>query len=88
MKVETTYGYIKDSEGHIISKCELPKGKHSLKNGYVYVEVATKADLNKIQVHILPLSPEKIRENKIKKEMNRILRDQAIKSLKEKGEIE
>lgn len=54
IEVKTGFGYIRDSQGHIISKAELPEGTHPLKNGFTYVEVVDKAALDAIEVWIDP----------------------------------
>ena len=54
MNVNTEYGYIKDSEGKIVCKYDLPKGQHPLKDGYTYVETS-KDDFNKVEVYQEPV---------------------------------
>jgi hypothetical protein len=53
-EVKTGFGYVKDSNGNIIAKYDLPKGNHPTQSGYYYFEVATKNDLNNIKVYIEP----------------------------------
>ena len=55
MLVKTGYGYIKNTKGNIIAKYELPKGEHPEKKGYTYYEVASKEELDKIEVYIEPI---------------------------------
>lgn len=55
MDVKTGIGYIKDSDGKIICKYDLPKGQHPLKDGYTYTEIATKQDLDKVVVYQEPV---------------------------------
>ncbi len=83
MEVKTGFGYFSDLQGHIVSKYELSKGQHLLKEGYTFTEVDTKVDLNKIEVYVPPETEEQIEEEKIQVEM----RQMAIDSLKKKGEI-
>ena len=79
MKVITTYGYFRDREGHIVAKAELPKGKHPLKEGYTYHEVATKEELDAIEVYEPPIvETEEERQRKL-------LRQSAIAKLKALG---
>jgi len=55
MDVKTGIGYIKDSDGKIVCKYVLPIGKHPLKDGYTYTEVATRKDLESIEVYQEPV---------------------------------
>ena len=87
MKIITGFGYIKDSEDHIVSKYELSKGDHPLTLGYSYVEVANKAALNAIQIYVKPKTADEIREGKIAVEIYALARAQAIQSLEDKGEL-
>lgn len=83
--VTTGLGYIKDVNGDIVSKCEFPKGKHKMKDSYTYVEVASKEELDKVQVVMqsTPKTPEQIVEEKIQQEM----RQMAIERLQARGEL-
>jgi len=77
--VKTGYGYFKDKDGHIVAKAELPKGKHPLKEGYTYHEVATKEELDAIEVYEPPIV-------ETEEEMQRkLLRQSAIAKLKALG---
>lgn len=61
MDVKTGYGYIKDSQGRIVCRYDLPPGKHPIKDGYAFIEVADKKELDKIEVYKEPtpvLTPE------------------------------
>jgi len=88
MEVKTGFGYFEDNQGNIVGKYELPIGDHPLRKGYSFVEVASKAELDAVEIYEEPKSSEDIKEGKIQKEMNSILRKQAVSSLKEKGQIE
>jgi hypothetical protein len=66
MKVNTGYGYIKDANGKIISKYDLPRGEHPLSDGYTFVEVPSRNDLDKIQVDT-PKQKELTIEEKLEK---------------------
>lgn len=84
INVVTGFGYIKDIVGNIITKCELPIGRHEIKDGYVYVEVTSKEELDKISVYAPPeLTQKLLNEQKIQNEM----RQMAIERLKARGEI-
>ena len=48
--VTTGFGYYKNSDGNIESKAQLPKGKHQIKDGYTYIEVANQAELNSVVI--------------------------------------
>jgi len=76
-EVKTGYGYFKDKDGNIITKAELPKGKHLLKEGYTYYEVSSKEELDQIEVYQPPETEE---EKQI-----RLLRQSAIAKLKSLG---
>ena len=86
IQVKTGYGYFKDRQGRIVAKANLPPGEHPVKDDYEYVEV-TKEEFENIKVSPEPQTEEYLKEMKIKKEMFRILREMAIKNLKEKGEL-
>ncbi|MCM8784566.1 MAG: hypothetical protein NC818_07395 [Candidatus Omnitrophica bacterium] len=86
-EVKTGYGYFRDKYGNIAAKAELPRGIHLLKDGYIYCEVDSQEDLEKIQVYIPLLTKEEIEERKIKTEADAFLREQAIQRLKARGEI-
>ena len=60
MIVKTGYGYIKDPKGNIISKYELPIGKHKDPIGYIYHEVNTKKELDAIEIYREPESIEQL----------------------------
>lgn len=83
INIKTGYGYFKDSEGNIIAKYELPKGEHPLRPGYTFVEIATKEELDNINIYMSPKTAEEIREEKIQAEMRQL----AIESLQKKGEL-
>jgi|GEM_PF-6197812 len=76
-EVKTGYGYFKDKDGNIIAKAELPKGKHPTKEGYTYYEVATKEELDQIEVY----KPPETKEEKQKK----LLKQSAIAKFKTLG---
>ena len=81
--VGTGYGYFLDADDNIVSKSELPPGKHKIKKGFTYVEVDSKEALDAIEVYISPQTNEEIREQKIQAEMRRI----AEESLIARGEL-
>lgn len=65
MEVKTGYGYFVElSTEHIVCKYELPLGKHPLKEGYRYIEVKDKAELNTVEVWHEPVTPPKTEEDK------------------------
>ena len=55
--VATGYGYIKDSNGNVISKAQLPIGKHNLGDEYTYVEVGNQQTLDSVQIYVAPPKP-------------------------------
>jgi len=78
-EVKTGYGYFKDKDGNIIAKAELPKGKHPAKEGYTYYEVASKEELDQIEVYKPPIvETEEERQRKL-------LKQSAIAKLKTLG---
>ena len=83
MLFKTGIGYIKDPAGYIVTKYDLPPGEHPLKDGYTFVEVKDRKELDSIEVYIPPLSPEEVREKKIQDEM----RNMAIERLTARGEL-
>jgi hypothetical protein len=52
MQVNTGYGYIKDKDGNIVSKYELPIGEHPSTIGYTYYEVADAKALNAVETYV------------------------------------
>jgi len=83
VEVKTGFGYLKDAQGNITDKCELRPGKHTIREGFTFHEVATRAALNAVQVHQPPEDHERAKEKKIVAEMRRL----AIESLKARGEL-
>ena len=81
--VTTGFGYFVDANGNIVAKCELQPGEHPLKEGYEYVEVASQADLDAIEIAAPVLSEEQIREQKIQVEMRKMAEERLI----ERGEL-
>jgi len=80
-------GYIKDKNGHIVVKFDLPKGKHKiyLKEGEEFIEVGNRVSLSKKEVyhpHIAVSAGDK-KEALIQERM----RELAIKELKEEGKL-
>lgn len=71
MKVKTGFGYFKDKDNHIVSKYELPIGEHPLKDDYSYVEVATKEELNNIEIYEDPIEIQK-QQKRIQDRINAI----------------
>jgi len=58
MTAKTGYGYITDSNGHIIAKEELYPGTYPLTDGYKYTEVADKSSLMATTVYTPPETPQ------------------------------
>lgn len=83
IKVSTGFGYMKDSEGRIVSKAELPCGKHPIGNEYEYVEVANAKELEAIDLYVKPESQDIIDERMIQDE----IRKDAIARLKSLGKL-
>jgi len=84
VQLKTGLGYLKDKDGHIISKFELSIDReHPFKDGYEIIEVGSQTELDKISLWRPPQSPESM----IREEVGRINRIQAIKNLKAKGKI-
>jgi len=54
IKLKTGFGYIKDAQGRIIMKFELPQGKHLFPDDVELVELATREELNSIEVYQEP----------------------------------
>lgn len=64
IEVKTGFGYYRDDQGHTIDKAELLAGKHPLKDGFTYVEVADKAALDVIEIWVDPAGIEKAENEK------------------------
>jgi len=50
VKLKTGLGYIKDKEGRIISKFDLPVGEHNFPDDVEVIEVESREELAKIEV--------------------------------------
>ena len=83
IEVKTGYGYIKNSQGNIISKCELPLGIHEIDVGEDYIEVDNPDKLKILNIYKHPKSIKKIQEEKIQKRMRKL----AIDQLKAEGNL-
>ncbi|HDP36655.1 MAG TPA: hypothetical protein ENN27_02110 [Candidatus Atribacteria bacterium] len=83
MLVKTGYGYIKDKDGKIVAKYDLPKGKHPATEGYTYHEVATKEELDKIKVYQEPII--ETEEQKQERLIQQKIREMAIAELRKEG---
>lgn len=80
----TGFGYLKDIYGNITNKCVLPIGKHHIRDGYDFIEVADESALNTVVVSVsVSETPIQVKENKIRAE----LRQMAIERLRTKGEV-
>lgn len=82
IEVKTGFGYFVDSNGHITDKATLPIGKHPLE-GYTYVEVASKNELDAVKLYIKPKTDKLIKEEMIQIK----IREQAIKELQKEGKL-
>lgn len=84
MIVKTSFGYIKDAAGHIISKAQLPAGEHPLKDGFDYIEVNSQAELDAIEIY---RDPKEIQKAINEKKISVKIRQTAIDELKAAGEL-
>jgi hypothetical protein len=57
MTVETGFGYLTDSQGHVISKYVLAPGQHPITDGYTQTEVANQSALDVVVVWAVPIDP-------------------------------
>ncbi len=57
VNVVTGFGYITDSNSHIIAKARYPLGSINISNGLTYTEVANHQELDNITIYTPPLSP-------------------------------
>ena len=87
-KLLTGIGYLMNSRGQIVAKVDVRPGEHEVKAGYSIIEVATRKELDEVVVYKKPKTKDQRNEEKIQKEMNNLLRDQAIEILTAKGELE
>jgi len=86
-EVTTGYGYFIDKDKKITAKAELPKGKHKIKDGYKYIEVSNKEELDNINIFIKPKTQEEIYQEEINKKVKKLTRNQAIEELKQEGKL-
>lgn len=82
--VITGFGFIRDAQGHIISKAELPPGDHPLKDGFTYTEVADAAALGQINIY---QDPAEIAQAENEKKIQTKIRSTAIEALKATGDL-
>ena len=83
MIVNTGYGYIRDLNGNIVAKYELPQGEHPSVAGYTYHEVATRKELDAVEVFIPPETD----EQKVERLIAEKQRELAIVELKKEGKL-
>jgi hypothetical protein len=86
MIVTTGFGYLKDADGNIVTKIELPPGNHPLKDGYVFFEVSSKSELDSVKTYVPP-TPPKSDEVKLEELINNKIREIAIAELKKEGKL-
>ncbi len=54
--VNTGYGYLTDSSGHVVARAQYPLGKVSISDGYAYVEVADETTMKAVKIYQAPVS--------------------------------
>ena len=84
--VITGYGYYK-KDGNIVMKATLPQGNHPIDDEFDYFEVDSKEELDLIEVYAPPKTDQEIYEEKIRDKIKDNARKQAIKDLKQSGEL-
>src|ERR1017187_4131679 len=52
--VNTGYGYLTDSNGHITDKEILPIGNQTISDAYTYTEVSSQSDLDSVIIYVDP----------------------------------
>ncbi len=82
--VNTGFGYYTDSQGRITDKAELPPGRHSIKDGFTYTEVADAAALGPIQIYE---DPAEIEQRQNEQKIQGKIRSTAIEALKATGDL-
>ena len=50
-ETETGLGYFKDQADHIVSKADLPPGKHIVKDGFIFIEVSNRDELDHVEIY-------------------------------------
>lgn len=70
--VKTQFGYLTDSDGHIVGKCNYNVGEAQIRDDYTYTEVANQNALDAISIFQPPLTPD---------EKQKALNDQALQAL-------
>lgn len=85
--VNTGFGYYTDTMGNVYMKAMLPNGKHFIDDEYTYTEVNNKQELDLINVYVKPKTEKEINKKKIQDKIKDNARKQAIKDLKQEGEI-
>lgn len=84
VEVKTGFGYYQDTQGHVVSKAELPEGSHRLAEGLIYIELQNRDELDAIEVYIDPAEIEKQDREKLIRDKTREL---AIAELKKEGKL-
>ncbi len=81
--VATGFGYLKQG-GEVLHKCEYSIGEQEITDGFEYVEVADKSELDAIEVYQDPQEIEATQnEAKVALEIRRL----AVESLKSAGKL-
>ena len=57
INVVTGFGYLTDSNQHIIAKAQYPQGVINIPDGITYTEVANQSSLDAVQVYEPPINP-------------------------------
>ena len=59
LETETGLGYFKDQADHVIAKADLPPGRHLLKDGFIFVEVSNRDELDQVEIYRDPAEIQK-----------------------------
>lgn len=81
---KTGFGYLENQNGHITDKCDLPPGEHLLKDGFLFIEVNNREELDQVIIYQDPAEIEKM-ENRDKVDSE--IRRAAIETLIQSGEL-
>lgn len=81
---QTGVGYFRElATGKIVSKVDLPPGEHAIQDGFEFVQVQSKADLDAVQV----AQPELSEDDRVKQLIDEQLKTMALAELKKAGKV-
>ena len=84
VEVKTGFGFFKDAAGNITDKAQLPPGKHPVRDGFTYTEVADQAAFDALEIYV---SPAEIEAQANEAKIQNKIRQMAIEALIASGDL-